>query len=158
MNSLRAAENNITGPKKPAPQLASLSNLEGTWNITGINYLMEPEGGQTEVTGTLSNKWLSGNFFLTTDWTYRFGNDQHIGSGTMGFNETLNCLFLRNFDNMGYERLYEIDIYKNTWNYRGEHERATLVFNDAGNKYEEYWEFRTGEVWKPLCRRTGHKQ
>ena len=143
--------------KTPAPQLQQLNFFKGHWIIEGSNFGAAPDGGDSPVTGEMTNEWITGNFFMSTTWQYHFEAGEHTGFGALGFDETTGDFFVRNYDNLGYDRRYDISIYKNTWNFTGAQERATMVFDQAGDSYEENWEILMDGSWQPLCRRTGRK-
>jgi hypothetical protein len=130
----------------------------GRWKVRGQNKESAPVAPGVKVSGEETYEWLTGGFFLVSRFQHYFGDDAHIGLSTIGYDTSSQTYVSHNFDNMGYARRYEITVDDKTWTFKGEFERATLVFSSDGNSKTEHWEISSdGANWQPLCEMTATK-
>jgi hypothetical protein len=140
------------------PEHKQLHVFVGRWKVIGWNKEGAPVAPGAKVTGEETYEWLTGGFFIVSRFQHHFGDDAHIGTGTIGYDADSQSYINHNFDNMGYARRYEVSVHDYTWTFTGEFERCTLVFSADGNRKTENWEISTDSSnWQPLCDMTAIK-
>jgi hypothetical protein len=137
------------------PEHQRLEVFAGSWKVEGENKSQAPDAPNTHVLGEESYEWLPGGFFLVGRWDRQFGEGggDHTGIGILGYDAEKRTYFSRSFDNLGFWRDYEVRNERDrTWTFTGERERATFVFNKAGDSFDARWEIRgDNSRWQPLC-------
>ncbi len=131
--------------------------LVGMWSVEGTNLSSAPDSADTPVTGIQKVSVMEGGKFLESHWEYDFESGKHSGLSVIGIHNDDPQPQIFSFDNLGFYRIYRIDIVGKSWLLLGETERARMEFNEADNAYNESWEIYTDGQWRPLCRRVGKK-
>lgn len=142
---------------KTSEALDGLQIYLGKWKITGINISSEENSVQSPVSGENHVKVMAGGKFLESRWKYHFESGEHIGISIIGHDSDALNITSNNFDNLGFHRVYYMDIKADSFKLNGETERATFEFDNDGKTYKEVWEIKKHGTWKPLCERTGTK-
>jgi hypothetical protein len=143
---------------QPGAEHQRLNVFVGRWAMSGVNKAEAPIAADAPVTGEENYGWLEGGFFLQAHFEHRFGSDRHTGVGIIGYDAQTGEYVSHNFDNLGYQRMYQLSVQDRVWTFTGEFERATLVFSRDGRSFTIAWEIaRDGETWKPLCELKGTK-
>ncbi len=134
------------------------------WKAEGTSYGgTDQSGANPRANGatwesTHEGKWHTGKFFLVQDERAIIGGDSTFDTlSIMGVDAKTGEYFAQSFENHGFERRYKVARDGNRWTLSGEHERATITFNDNGRTQEIVWEWKPGETWLPLCERTARK-
>jgi hypothetical protein len=140
------------------PEHKRLHVFAGRWKVVGWNRDSAPIAPGAKIIGEETYEWLTGGFFMVSRFQHHFGDDAHIGMGTMGYDADSHAYFVHNFDNLGYDRRYQVHVDNQTWKFTGETERCTLVFSHDGSRKTESWEISSdGSNWQPLCEMTAAK-
>ena len=137
--------------------LKPLMIFTGNWKVEGVNSASAPNSPDVKVTGTQKVKLMEGGKFLIADWEYKSSGEGHIGISLLGTDNDSKTPKMRNFDNLGFYREYELNCKNDTWEIKGETERATLEFSKNGKSYNEKWEIKKNGKWHPLCERKATK-
>jgi hypothetical protein len=98
----------------PASELKQLVVFQGKWKIEGKNFPALPEGPSIPVWGEDNYQWLEGNYFLIDTWQHLVEGGGHKGLSVMGFDAKAQKLFTRNLDNLGFERMYWLEVEQQT--------------------------------------------
>jgi len=88
---------------------------------------------------------------------YKSSGEGHIGISVIGTDNDSKAPKIRNFDNLGFYREYELNIKDNIWSINGNTESATLEFDKNGKSYNEKWELKKNGKWHPMCERKANK-
>lgn len=134
-----------------------LEIFTGTWKVTGKNFTVAPGRQEAPLHGEDEYRWMDGHFFITDTWKHLSKGNDHTGFSVLGYDQEKKQFFIRNFDNLGFERRYVLHREGNTWKFTGSNERAVRQFNHDRNAYTEQWEMFNGESWIPLCEMMGSK-
>jgi hypothetical protein len=137
-------------PRQVRPEHRLLDVFVGQWRVSGTS---APGGPGSEVAGGESYEWLPGGFFLMNRWQRDFGaGNEHVGTGILGHLPEAPLFFAQSFDNLGYERRYDVSVEGRVWSYVGPWERARIEFAEDHQSFTARWELsKDGESWSPLC-------
>lgn len=135
----------------PTREHSSLAAFIGKWAIEGQSFAYAPHTDAAEVKGVASYEWLAGGFFLCYKWDRYFGFENHKGMGIISHDENEHSFAITNYDNLGNIKSYQISHLKDTWQFEGDNERATLNFDTDETTFTEAWEILTPKGWQPLC-------
>jgi hypothetical protein len=150
MNTERSAEPHARHTVNAQHRL--LGTFIGRWHVTGQNAPSTPGGAAATVSGEESYEWLPGSFFVMNRWDRLFSDgNEHVGTGFLGSRGGAG-FFSQSFDNLGYERRYEVTAEGRVWSFTGQFERARYEFSEDGDGFTARWELsRDGKDWQPLC-------
>ncbi|CAN5669112.1 hypothetical protein BH10BDE1_BH10BDE1_16160 [soil metagenome] len=140
------------------PQHRELASFAGRWKMAGENSPTAPGQASLKVTGIETYEWLPGEYFLVNKWTRKMGASEDVfsGIGWIGFDPKLEGYVAHSASNLGFQRVYEVEVAKDQLIFNGESERATIVLNDDHTEIIVRWERREdGGSWKPLCHLEG---
>lgn len=143
--------------KEIQENLKPLMIFEGNWKVEGVNFASTPNSPNVKVTGTQKVNVMDGGIFLKANWTYKSSGERHMGISILGTDNDSKNPKIRNFDNLGFYREYELNIAGYTWSIKGKTERAILEFDKKGTSYHERWELKKNGKWHPLCERKAAK-
>lgn len=143
--------------QQPSAALKMLQPFIGNWHVEGQNFESAPHAPNAPVSGREMYEWLPGNFYMIGRWDHLFDGNGHKGIAILGCDTNNDQLFTRNFDNLGYERKYELTLNSNTWTYNGAAERATREFSEDEKSFTERWEILNDGQWEALCELKGVK-
>ena len=116
--------------------------------------LDNPHSGASPWNSIHSARWHSGNYFIVQD---ERANGPFDTLSVMGWDAQAGRYFARTIENHGFARGYTLTVDGRTWTLTGEQERATLIFSADRRSQEISWEWKSAEVWLPLCDRTAQR-
>lgn len=132
----------------------------GEWRAEGLSYgdsqqsIAEPKANAQRWASTHTARWHGGRFFLLHDEKAHVGAEPFDSFGVMGYDAHTGRLFLRQFDNHGHQRHYEVHVDGRRWTFDGASERALIDFSADGRTQRIVWEWKPRGRWLPLCERT----
>lgn len=148
---------NTTTPTK-GPAHHQLRAFVGHWKVHGFN---ESDGAGTAeraVIGDEIYEWLEGEYFLLNRFDRQQGIERFTGLGWIGFDAASDGYLSYSIANTGHLRVYEVEVSPRRLRLFGEHERATIALNVAGNTMSVLWERSPdGKNWSKLCELHGHR-
>ena len=146
---------------EPAPVLTAehelLNVFLGRWKVEGQNKAAAPVAPNTPVVGEESYEWLPGRFFIVYYWNRHFGENAHLGIGTIGYDPVKHTYTMQNYDNMGYARTYTGGLNNGIWLFTGDNERVTIAFEGDGTMKAKWDILSDDSDWLPLCELTETK-
>lgn len=116
-----------------------LSAFIGRWVIVG------------DVTGEDAYTWMEGGHFIRGQFAHRAPGTDHVGESILGYDDARRVYSMRNFDNLGFAREYEMQVDGETWTIRGATERAKITFGAGGTSMHQKWEALRDGTWEPFC-------
>ena len=134
----------------------------GDWKGEGESFggpnqdARNPRGNPTRWTSTHSARWHTGKFFVIQDERAQVDGPFDTLS-VMGWDDDAGRYFARTFENHGFYRHYDVTVEGNVWTISGKTERARIEFSHDGKRQSITWEWRTKNVWLPLCDRVATK-
>ena len=132
-----------------------LQPFAGEWKVEGKNF---SNGESSNVTGVESYEWLTGGYFLVNRFERDQGDDKFSGIGWIGFDAANGAYLSYSISNIGYFRIYQVQITPNEICYLGTSERGVVRLAEGGNTMTIRWEQMNGAgKWQPLCELTGHR-
>lgn len=133
------------------PRHRHLDAFVGRWQVSGRNADSAPSAPNSPISGENVFERVPGGFYLLSRFNHQNDSGAHAGVGVMGLDES-DAFFVHNFDNLGYERRYSLELIDGVWHFKGRFERARLVFGQDGQSFEERWELsKDGERFELLC-------
>ncbi len=153
------SRNTIAPSKGPSQQ--HLISFAGHWKVEGEN-LGGPHRPSQKVTGEEIYEWMEGDFFLTNRWERNSDDGSFKGLGWIGYDKATSAYLSYSISNLGFLRIYEVEVSESQIKFLGEHERGIVKLNNEENTLSIFWEKLSensidSEVWEPLCSLSGRR-
>jgi hypothetical protein len=160
----RSAAHDAEKPPQRNAQHEALAVFLGRWRAEGTSFGgTDQSGDDPRANGerwdsSHEARWHTGEFFLIQDERACIGGNQVFDTiSILGVDAESGGYFAQSFENHGFERRYKLTRDGNRWTLTGEHERATITFQDGGRTQVIAWEWKPKGEWLPLCDRTARR-
>jgi hypothetical protein len=146
----------MTNAPQRSEKHEALSVFLGAWTSRGTSYGGTDQSGDNPKAngqpwlGTCEGRWHTGAFFLVQDERVDIAGARFDTLSVMGVGED-GKYFARSFENHGHFRHYDVTRSGSKWTILGDAERASIEFEDGGNKQTIHWEWKVNNKWLPLC-------
>jgi len=148
---------NTKAPTK-GPAHKYLTPFAGEWKVEGHNSAGAPDAAGLAVSGTETFEWLTGEYFLVNRFDRGSGEQQFSGMGWIGYDAANGAYLSYSISNIGYFRVYQVQITPGEICYLGTHERGVVRLSADGNTIRIKWEqMNAAGKWQPLCDLSGHR-
>lgn len=148
---------NTKSPSK-GPSHKYLQPFAGRWRVEGHNAAGAPDAAKEAVRGIESYEWLEGEFFLLNRFDRTSATHHFMGMGWIGYDATNGAYLSYSISNLGYLRIYQVQITPGEICYLGTHERGVIRLSSDGNTITIKWEqVNAAGRWLPLCDLAGHR-
>jgi hypothetical protein len=112
---------------KPAPELAKLDFLSGTW-VTETDMKPGPMGPGGKVTATGDGHWMDGKFFLVMNSKYTGVIGEGTSLAVMGFDPEKKVYTYNDFDSMGQAGVSTGTVDGDTWTFTSDENFGGQMF------------------------------
>lgn len=148
---------NTTSPDK-GPSYTHLIAFAGHWKITGTKGPKNSSYQADTVSGEEVFEWLDGDYFLINRFDRKTAGSRFTGIGWIGYDKVSSGYLFYSISNLGYFRIYEVEVNETKIKINGETERGVLELNNEENILSIYWEqSKDGQNWDLLYDLTGHR-
>lgn len=132
------------------PSHFHLDAFTGRWKSEGTNF--SADGKSENFFGEDCYEWLTGEFFLVNRFDRPAPSGAFSGMGWIGYDPVSGGYLSYSISNLGYLRIYEVEIIEGEMRFTGDHERAVLQLSPDRHELRGHWEqSQDGHTWKPLC-------
>jgi hypothetical protein len=144
--------------RNKGPAHEHLYPFVGTWKVEGHNAAGAPDSAGKDVHGIERFEWLEGEYFLANRFERGSGADHFNGLGWIGYDAVNGCYVSYAISNIGYFRIYQVQVEAGEIRYLGAHERGVVRLSAGGHTITIRWEQQNAAGrWQLLCDLTGHR-
>lgn len=111
---------------KPAPELKKLDYFVGAWSIDG-NMKPGPMGPGGKMTGTETNEWMDGGFFVVGHSTYSGAMGNGKGISVLGYDTDNKLYTYHEFDSHGQAELATGTFDGETWSWTSDEKMGGMT-------------------------------
>lgn len=148
---------NTDVPEK-GPGHRFLEAFAGHWAIEGNNGPVAPSAKGEAVSGYEVYEWLEGGYFLINRFDRKMGGERFTGMGWIGYDPVSRGYLSYSISNLGFLRVYEVEISDGEIKINAESERASIKVGSDTNTMSIHWEYLPeGKLWHTLCDLQGRR-
>jgi hypothetical protein len=152
----------MSEPPQRTDAHAALEVFIGKWTAHGTSYGGTDQSGDDPKSNgetwvsTHEASWHTGRFFIIQDERADIAGSRFDTLSLIGLDDD-GSYFSRSIENHGYYRDYEVIREGDSWRFVGSTERATVTFENDGDRQLWKWEWKQSGSWLPLCDRVAEK-
>jgi hypothetical protein len=148
---------NTVRPER-GPHHDRLRDFIGRWAVEGVNAPAKPGGPPDPVHGDERYTWHDGEYFLVNHFNRPAASGPFNGWGWIGYDANTQRYLSFSINNLGFLRIYEVEIAECRLTFHGEHERGRVSLNERRDRLAIDWEKSDdGRQWTMLCDLEGRR-